>query len=80
MRRFFSFLVGTLTGALVGAAAALLLAPMSGEELQDRARERVSTLTDDIRDAYAARVAQLEAELEDLRKPQKAKKKEEKAS
>jgi gas vesicle protein len=80
MRRFFSFLVGTLTGALVGAAAALLLAPMSGEELQDRARERVSTLTDDIRDAYAARVAQLEAELEDLRKPQKAKKKEEKES
>jgi gas vesicle protein len=77
MRRFFSFLVGTMTGAVVGAAVALLLAPMSGEELQNRARDRMTNLADDIRDAYAARVAQLEAELEDLRKPKKS---EEKAS
>lgn len=72
MRRFFSFLIGTVTGAVVGAAVALLLAPMSGEELQNRARERVNTLADDIREAYAARVAQLEAELEDLRQPAKS--------
>jgi gas vesicle protein len=64
-----------MTGAVVGAAVALLLAPMSGEELQNRARDRVTTLADDIREAYAARVEQLEAELEDLRKPKKAEEK-----
>ena len=72
MRRFFSFLMGTLTGALVGAAVALLFAPTSGEELQSRARERVTSLRDEVREAYDARVAQLEAELESLRKRVKA--------
>jgi gas vesicle protein len=64
----FSFLMGALTGALVGATVALLLAPSSGEELQARARERFATVKDEVRQAYEARVAQLEAELESLRK------------
>ncbi len=72
MRRFFSFLAGTLTGALVGAAVALLFAPSSGAELQSRARERITSLRDEVREAYDARVAQLEAELESLRKRVKA--------
>lgn len=77
MRRMFSFLMGALTGALVGATVALLLAPSSGEELQARARERFTTVKDEVRQAYEARVAQLEAELESLRKrvkPEPAKK------
>jgi gas vesicle protein len=77
MRRLFSFLMGALTGALVGATVALLLAPSSGEELQARARERFTTMKDEVRQAYEARVAQLEAELESLRKrvkPEAAKK------
>jgi gas vesicle protein len=72
MRRFFSFLMGALTGALVGATVALLLAPSSGEELQTRARERFTTVKDEVRQAYEARVAQLETELESLRKRVKA--------
>lgn len=68
MRRFASFLAGTICGALVGAVTALLLAPTSGEEFQARARERYENLRDEIREAYAARIAQLEAELESLRK------------
>lgn len=68
MRRFFSFLMGTITGALFGAAVALLIAPSSGEELQARARERFENLRGEIRDAYEARVEQLEAELESMRK------------
>src|SRR4030065_315219 len=55
MRRFFSFLMGALTGALVGATVALLLAPSSGEELQTRARERFTTVTDEVRQAYEGR-------------------------
>ena len=69
MRRFTNFLTGVIFGALVGAVTALLLAPSSGEDLRSRARERFDDLTDDVREAYNARVAQLEAELEALRSP-----------
>ena len=69
MRRFTNFLTGVIFGALVGAVTALLLAPSSGEELRSRARERFDDLTDDVREAYNARVAQLEPELEALRSP-----------
>ncbi len=68
MRRFFSFLLGTITGAIFGAAIALLIAPTSGEELQARARERFTNLRNEIQDAYESRVAQLESELESMRK------------
>jgi len=67
MRRFTSFLTGVIFGALVGAVTALLLAPTSGDELRSRARERIDDLSDDVREAYNARVAQLEAELDKLR-------------
>ena len=69
MRRFMAFLTGSFCGALVGAVAALLLAPYSGEELRQRTRERLDTFRDDVREAYDARREQLESELEALRKP-----------
>lgn len=68
MRRFFSFLLGTITGALVGAAVALLIAPSSGDELKARAKDRITGLRDEIQEAYQERVSQLEAELENMRK------------
>ncbi len=40
MSKMFSFVAGMMSGALVGAAAALLLAPQSGAELQAEARMR----------------------------------------
>ncbi len=69
MRRFMTFLAGTMCGALVGAVTALLLAPSSGEELQTRIGDQVKSISDEIRSAYENRVAQLEAELASLRKP-----------
>ena len=69
MRRFANFIMGAFLGALVGAVAALLLAPASGEDLQNRARERLASLRDEVQDAYASRKSQLEAELEALRQP-----------
>jgi gas vesicle protein len=69
MRRFSNFIMGAFLGALVGAVAALLLAPASGEDLQTRARERLASLRDEVQDAYASRKSQLEAELEALRQP-----------
>ncbi len=66
MRKFASFIFGTVMGALFGAVIALLIAPSSGEELQARAKERVSTLRDEVQNAYETRAAQLQAELEAL--------------
>ena len=68
MQRFGNFMVGIITGALVGSIAALLLAPMSGEELRTQAAERADAVRQDVLEAYEARVAQLEAELDRLRK------------
>lgn len=69
MRRFTNFITGAFLGAVVGAVAALLLAPASGEELQTRAREKLASLRDEVQDAYASRKSQLEAELDALRQP-----------
>ena len=66
MRKFASFVFGSVMGAMFGAVVALLIAPSSGEELQARARERVLTLRDEVQDAYEVRAAQLQAELDAL--------------
>jgi gas vesicle protein len=62
-----TFIAGAFCGALVGAVTALLFAPYGGEELRGRARERIDSFRDEVREAYQARVAQLEAELDSLR-------------
>jgi gas vesicle protein len=66
MRKFASFVFGSVMGAMFGAVVALLIAPSSGEELQARAKERVATLRDEVQNAYEVRTAQLQAELEAL--------------
>jgi gas vesicle protein len=71
MRQLTSFLAGAFAGALIGGITALLLAPMSGEELRAKGRERFEELSDDVREAYSARVAQLEAEVARLRSGKK---------
>lgn len=40
MQKFFSFVAGLMSGSIVGATAALLLAPASGQELRQEAQER----------------------------------------
>ena len=68
MRKFASFLVGFLAGAMVGAAAAILLAPSSGSELQGQIRTRVQGLIDEGKRAAAARRSELEAQFEGLKR------------
>ena len=72
MRRFMAFLTGSLCGALIGAVAALLLAPYSGGEIRQRTRERLNAFREDVREAYDARREQLETELESLRRSRPA--------
>jgi len=64
MRKVFSFLTGLLAGAIVGVAAAILLAPYSGSELREQVRTRVQGLIEEGRRAAAARRTELEAQLE----------------
>ncbi len=74
MRRFGNFMIGIVCGALVGSIAALLLAPMSGEDLRAQTAERADAVRKDVLEAYESRVAQLEAELDNLRKTPSEKK------
>ena len=69
MRKFFSFLVGTVMGALVGATVALLLAPSSGETLRGQIRERLEALQAELTEAANEKRAELEEYLDTLREP-----------
>jgi gas vesicle protein len=72
MRKFFSFLMGTVMGALVGATVALLLAPESGEELRVSIRQRFESLQGEIQEAATTRRVELEKQLANLRQPKTA--------
>jgi gas vesicle protein len=69
MRKFFSFLMGTVMGALVGATVALLLAPESGEEIRGSIRQRFMALQEELGEAAASRKIELEKQLANLRQP-----------
>ena len=69
MRRIFGFLIGIFVGWLVGAIAALLLAPLAGEELRDEIRARSTGFLGEIKGAAETRRAQLEQELAAMRAP-----------
>ncbi|HEC61917.1 MAG TPA: YtxH domain-containing protein [bacterium] len=70
MQRIVSLLSGMAMGALVGATLALVFAPSSGEELRSQMQERVKGLQDELKQAAAARRADLEEQLAVLMKPQ----------
>lgn len=69
MRRMMMLLAGAMCGALVGSVSALLLAPISGKDLRQRIGGRFADIRADVIEAYETRRAQLEAELDSLRKP-----------
>jgi gas vesicle protein len=69
MSKITGFLAGMMSGAIVGSVAALLLAPMSGRELQMRAREELDHLVDDAKAAAETKRVQLESQLEALKAP-----------
>ncbi|MFN2144025.1 MAG: YtxH domain-containing protein [Anaerolineales bacterium] len=67
MKKFFSFFIGTVMGALVGATLALLLAPESGETLRGQIQERFIALQEELAQAAADRRVELEEYLSSLR-------------
>jgi gas vesicle protein len=72
MKKIMGFFIGMISGALIGGIVAILLAPVSGEELRFQIQERSIQLKDDIRSVAQARRAELERELANLRKPYQA--------
>jgi gas vesicle protein len=71
MRKAFGFVLGAAVGALVGGTIALLLAPASGEALRGQIRERGVAFSSEVQEAAAARRAELQARLAELRAPRK---------
>ena len=72
MNRFFSFVAGAFCGAVVGSVAALLLAPLSGRELQTRSRVQAETIIIEVRKAYEEKEKELKAQIEALKAPKQA--------
>ena len=71
MNRLLSFIAGVVSGALVGATIAILLAPVSGEEMRYQIQERSTYIQDEVKKAAADRRAELQEQLASLRSPQK---------
>jgi gas vesicle protein len=69
MRKLVGFVAGAMCGAIVGAVAALLLAPSSGIELRQTVRARANDVLSEGRQAAANRRAELEAQFAALKQP-----------
>jgi gas vesicle protein len=67
MHKFFAFLAGVMSGAIVGAAVALLLAPMSGEALQSEINARFTELKAEMEAAVTEQEKKLRAEFERMK-------------
>ncbi len=67
MQKALNFVLGMVLGGLVGSALALLLTPMSGDELRMEINEYSRQVRHEVEQAANARRVELERELADLR-------------
>ncbi len=72
MRKMLAFVAGAMCGAIVGSVAALLLAPMSGGEMQQQARQRFEEIVAEGRKAAEERRAELERQLRQMQRREEA--------
>lgn len=64
MRKIVNFLAGFLVGSAIGAGIALLFAPSTGTELQEKIQARVEEIVEEGQKAAAARQKEMESQLE----------------
>jgi gas vesicle protein len=67
MQKALNFALGMVLGGLVGSALALLLTPMSGDELRMEVRDYSRQVRSEVESAANARRIELERELSNLR-------------
>jgi gas vesicle protein len=67
MQKALNFVLGLVLGAVVGSAAALLLTPVSGDELKMEVRDYTRQVRSEVEEAANARRLELERELANLR-------------
>ena len=72
MNKFINFVAGATIGALIGATAGILLAPMSGEEMQAQIKDQVEQIQLEVKTAASDRRSELEEQLSTLREPRPA--------
>jgi gas vesicle protein len=70
MKRAINFIVGFAVGGILGAAITLLITPSSGDQLRAQVQSRLASIQDEVKTAAASRRAELEQQLETLRKPE----------
>ncbi|MEX1071392.1 MAG: YtxH domain-containing protein [Anaerolineales bacterium] len=58
-----------MSGALIGATIAILIAPESGQDLRSDLRSRISRFGDELKDAANQRRGELERQLQSFRQP-----------
>ncbi|MFO8036764.1 MAG: YtxH domain-containing protein [Anaerolineales bacterium] len=69
MKKALNFVLGAILGGIVGSAAALLLAPSSGEELLKELESKAKNIQIEIKEAATKRRVELEEQLEELKEP-----------
>jgi gas vesicle protein len=69
MQKVFSFVLGAVTGGFLGAAAVLLLTPVSGNEMRGQIDSRIRNIQREINNAKNQKRAELEGQLQALRAP-----------
>lgn len=68
MKNFGNFLIGLLTGAVIGGALALLFAPSSGDATRARLQESYSHIRNEVKEAATTKANDLKTELARLQK------------
>ncbi len=68
MKGFWNFVSGLVVGAAVGAVVALIVAPDSGDGLRREIKREIDDIFSEGRRAAAQRRAELEEQLEQLRR------------
>jgi gas vesicle protein len=66
MKKFGSFLCGTLTGAFFGCLIALLLTPITGKAMRARICNSFTNIRNEVQEATSTRSADLRQELANL--------------